>query len=147
MTREPYSYRTDPTVPPFDDSRPLFVFDQVCVLCSGGASFMMRHDHAKRIAFTPAQGEIGQALYRHYGVAMDETYLFLANGRAATMSEGYFFMARELQGWWRLARVLRVVPRILRDAVYRLVARNRYRWFGRTESCALLTVDQRARLL
>ncbi len=147
MTHEPYSYRADAAVPDFDDSRPLFVFDQVCVLCSGGASFIMRHDRDGKIAFTPAQGAIGQALYRHYRMAMDDSYLFLSNGRATTLSSGYFVVARELGGLWRLAAVGRIVPRFIRDAVYRLVARNRYRWFGKTEACALLTDEQRARLL
>lgn len=147
MTRAPYSYRGDPAVPGFDDSHPLFVFDNVCVLCSSGASFLMRHDRTQRIAFTSAQGPIGQALYRHYGLEMDETYLLLANGRAQTLSAGYFALAEELGGRWRLARVGRVVPRVLLDAVYRLVARNRYHWFGKTEACALLSDEQRARLL
>lgn len=147
MMREPYSYRGDPAVPPFDDRRPLFVFDNICVLCSGGASFLMRHDREGRIAFTPAQGPIGQALYRHYGLEMDETYLFLASGTARSRSDGYFELAEELGGWWRLMLIFRLVPRFVRDAVYRVVARNRYRWFGRTQACALLTADQRARLL
>lgn len=147
MKREPYSYRSDPSVPAFDDSRPLFVFDDVCVLCSSGAAWLMRHDRARKIAFTSAQGDIGQALYRHCGLEMDATYLFLANGRASTMSAGYFALARELGGWWRLAQIGRIVPRFLADALYGLIARNRYRWFGRTEACALLTDDQRARLL
>lgn len=147
MNHDPYSYRSDLSVPTFDDSRPLFVFDQICVLCSGGASFVMRHDRACAIAFTPAQGDLGQALYRHYGLAMDETYLFLDDGYATTMSDGYFALARKLGGWWRLAAVFRLVPRSVRDAAYRLIARNRYRWFGRTNACALLTPEQRARLL
>ena len=142
-----YSYRQDPAVPVFDDSRPLFVFDGTCVLCSGGASWIMRRDRRNRIAFAPAEGELGQALYRHYGMAVDDTYLFLARGHAYGMSEGYFRVARELGGIWRVAALLRLVPRPLRDAAYRLVARNRYRWFGRAGSCELLTTEQRARLL
>ncbi len=145
--KPPYSYRSDPQVPRFDDSRPLFVFDGTCVLCSGGAAWVMRHDRAGRIAFTPAQGAIGQALYRHYGLAIDDTYLFLAGGRAHGLSEGYFQVARVLGGVWRAAALLRLVPRPLRDALYRLVARNRYRWFGRVEACTLLTPAQLARLL
>ena len=142
-----YSYRADPQVPSFDDSQPLFVFDGICVLCSGGASWIMRHDSAARIVFTPAQGPLGQALYRHYGLALDDTYLFLADGRAYGLSEGYFQVARVLGGAWRLVAVLRLIPRTLRDAVYRVVARNRYRWFGTAEHCALLTPEQRTRLL
>ena len=147
MTGQAYSYRDDPQVPDFDDSRPLFVFDNVCVLCSGGARFIMQHDRKERIALTSAQGELGSALYRHYGLRMDDSYLFLADGQAYEMSEGYFQLARRLGGVWRLAGVSRIVPGPLRDAIYRLVACNRYRWFGKTEACALLTPDQRARLL
>lgn len=144
---DPYSYRADPAVPDFDDSRPLFVFDEVCVLCSGGASWVMRHDRQGRIAFTSAQGPVGAALYRHYAMEMDESYLFLCRGRAYAMSEGYFQLARELSGVWRLVAALRIVPRPLRDWVYARVAKNRYRWFGKTEACALLSEDQRARLI
>ena len=144
---DPYSYRGDPTVPPFDDSRPLFVFDGTCVLCSGGASWVMRRDRGARIAFTPAQGPIGQALYRHYGLALDDTYLFLIEGRAYGLSEGYFRVAGVLGGPWRAAVLLRLIPRWLRDAIYRVVARNRYRWFGKAEACSLLTPEQRNRLL
>ena len=147
MSQRAYSYRDDPQVPAFDDSRPLFVFDNVCVLCSGGASFLMRHDRRKAIAFTSAQGPVGSALYRHYGLELDDSYLFLLDGRAYDMSEGYFRLAHALGGMWRLAALARIVPRPLRDAIYRMVARNRYRWFGKTEACALLTDDQRARLL
>tara|TARA_B100000749_G_scaffold271585_1_gene252577 strand:+ start:222 stop:488 length:267 start_codon:yes stop_codon:yes gene_type:complete len=83
-----YSYRDDPAVPGVDDTRPLIVFDNVCVLCSGGAGWLMRHDRRGRI-----------------------------------------------------------VPRALRDAAYRLIARNRYKWFGNTQACALLTEEQRSRLI
>ena len=147
MSGQPYSYRSDPNVPDFDDSQPLFVFDQVCVLCSSGASFIMRHDRDRKIAFTSAQGAIGSALYRHYGLALNDSYLFLADGRAFTMSDGYLELTRRLGGVWRLAWIGRMIPKQVRDGMYRLIARNRYRWFGKTEACALLTPDQRARLL
>ena len=55
LRRAPYSYRDDPAVPAFDDSTALFVFDGVCVLCSGGAAFLMRHDRHARMNFTPAR--------------------------------------------------------------------------------------------
>lgn len=145
--RKPYSYRVDPEVPAFDDSRPLFVFDEVCVLCSGGAAWLMRHDREARIAFTPATGPIGAGLYRHYGLELGNTYLLVMDGCAFGLSEGYFRLAAFLGGWWRLAAIFRAVPGPLRDWAYRLLARNRYRWFGKAEACALLTAEQRSRLL
>ena len=93
------SYHDDPAVPAFDDGRPLFVFDGVCVLCSGGASWIMRYDKITRVNFTPAQGAIGQALYAHYGVEMNESYLLIAGGRAFTASRGYLELCRVLGGW------------------------------------------------
>lgn len=139
---------TEPELPGWDDKRPLFIFDHVCVLCSGGVSFIMRHDKAGKIAFTPAQGPLGQRLCGHFGIDWNATYVFVLGGRAFTKSDGYFEVARVLGGWWRLTLVFRIVPRPLRDWFYDLVARNRYRWFGKTaEACQLLTPDQRARLV
>jgi predicted DCC family thiol-disulfide oxidoreductase YuxK len=142
-----HSYRNDPAVPAFDDGRPLFVFDGVCVLCSGGASWTMRRDTGARVAFTPAQGAIGRALYAHYGIKMDESYLLIANGRAFTASRGYLELCQVLGGWWRTLRVAAIIPKPLQDRLYALIARNRYRWFGKADYCALLTAAQRSRLL
>jgi predicted DCC family thiol-disulfide oxidoreductase YuxK len=150
MTRHsqtPFSYRDDPAVPKFGDSRPLFVFDGHCGLCSGGVRWLMRVDREGKIAFTSAQGELGGALYRHYGVEIDTTYLLIDRGEAYGMSGGYFRLLPYLGGAWHLFRVFGVFPEPLRDWFYRLVARNRYRWFGRYEHCELLTPDQRTRIL
>ena len=100
-----YSYRTDPDVPKFDDSKALFVFDGICVLCSGGAAWIMRHDRNAKVNFSSAQSPLGQALYRHYGTNIDESYLFIAEGRAFTASAGYLSLCTTLGGWWRLLRL------------------------------------------
>jgi len=142
-----YSYRQDPAVPAFDDSRTLFVFDGVCVLSSGGASWLMRHDKKALVNFTPAQEPLGQALYRHYGIVMDDSYLLIAGGRAYTATRGYIELCRILGGGWHVFRIAVVLPERFRDWAYALIARNRYRWFGKTAYCGLLTQDQRSRLL
>ncbi|MCH8616402.1 thiol-disulfide oxidoreductase DCC family protein [Sphingomonas sp. SM33] len=142
-----YDYRSDPDVPDFDDGRALFLFDGVCVLCSSGSSFLMRHDNKARIAFASAQSAVGRALYAHYGMPIDESYLLIVDGRGWTKSDGYFRLFHELGGPWRLLNGFRVMPRGLRDWVYDLVARNRYRWFGKSEYCELLTPEQRKQLL
>ena len=143
----PFSWRTDPAVPAFDDSAPLFVFDGVCVLCSSGSAFIMRHDENGRINMASAQSPLGEALYRHFGLALDDSYLFLAGGRAFTKSAGYLQLFAALGGWWRVLRAAGVFPEGLRDWLYDQIAANRYRWFGKTEHCALLTPEERSRLL
>jgi len=147
VAKRRFSYREDLEVPTFDDSRALFIFDGVCVLCSGGASAIMRRDSKASINFTPAQGALGRALYAHYGVAMDESYLLIVDGRAYTASRGYIEMCRILGGWWRIFLVAAVLPEPARDWFYALIARNRYRWFGKADYCMLLTEEQRRRLL
>lgn len=143
----PFSYRLDPAVPAFDDGKALFVFDGVCVLCSGGASWLMRHDRKGCISFTSAQSPLGSALYVHYGLNMDETYLLIHNGKAFTASSGYIRLCAILGGGWHLLRLGAAIPERWRDAAYALIARNRYQWFGRAEYCQLLTEEERERLL
>lgn len=146
LAGKPWSWRDDPAVPDFGE-RPLFVFDGVCVLCSGGAAFIMRHDRDSRVDMASAQCALGSALYRHYGLAMDDTYLFLRDGRAFTKSAGYLELFPVLGGWWRLLRAMQVLPETFRDWLYDRVAANRYRWFGKADYCALLTGEQRTRLI
>jgi predicted DCC family thiol-disulfide oxidoreductase YuxK len=143
----PFSYRQDPRVPPFPDDRPLFVFDGVCVLCSSGAAWLMRHDKKRRFRYTSAQSVLGQSLYQHYGAALDETYLLLDGGRVLEKSDGYLRMAAILGGWCSLGRVFRLMPRAMRDALYDILARHRYRWFGKTDSCRLIPEELRRSLL
>jgi predicted DCC family thiol-disulfide oxidoreductase YuxK len=143
---EPFSYRRDPEVPRFPDDKPLFVFDGYCVLCSSGASWLMRHGR-ERVRFASVQSPLGAALFHHYDMDPDQTYLLISDGSAVGESTGYLRLCRVLGGPWRLLLVFALVPRAVRDWAYRIVARNRYRWFGRVDQCALLTEDQRAQLL
>ena len=141
------SYREDANVRAFDDDRPLFLFDGICVLCSSGVGFLMRHDRLGRIRFASAQSKLGTALYAHYGMPIDESYLLIADGQGFTKSDGYFRLLKELGGAWPLLHVLRLIPRFLRDWIYDRVAANRYKWFGKTAYCTLLTPQQRTRLI
>jgi predicted DCC family thiol-disulfide oxidoreductase YuxK len=146
--RAAYSYRADPAVPDFADDRPLFVFDGVCVLCSSGVRWLVHHDRASRFRFATAQSPLGAALYAHYGVAMDDTYLLLDQGRVYGKSDGYLRVAAILGGFGHvLAGVARLIPRALRDAAYDIIARHRYRWFGKTDYCALIPPELKERLL
>ena len=146
LPREPFSYRRDADVPEFPDDKPLFVFDGYCVLCSTGASWLMRHGRG-RVRFASAQSPLGAALFRHYAADPDKTYLLISNGDAAGESTGYLRLCRLLGGRWRLLLVFGLIPRPVRDWAYRIIARNRYRWFGKVEQCAILSEDERGQLL
>jgi len=147
--RKPYSYRADPAVPDFADDRPVIVFDGHCVFCSGWAGFVLRHDRAGRYKLLRAQSGLGAALYRHYGLdPVDyQTNILLADGGIWLKSEGSIRMAEGLGLPWSLVGVLRLMPRRLRDALYELVARNRFRIAGRREACYLPPPDFAERFL
>ncbi len=128
---------------------PLIVFDGECVLCSTQAQFVLRHDHNRRFRLTTAQGEIGRALYERLGLPTDvyHTMLLIADDRALMHSDAVLGIAHRL-GWpWRVATMVRIVPRALRDRLYRIVANNRYRWFGRHDVCWRPAPDVMDRIL
>lgn len=125
-----------PTLPP---TAALIVFDNVCVLCSGFVQWVMAHDRKRRFWFTPAQGPIGQALYRDLGLdpVRFETNLVVVDGIVYGKLEAFVKVAIQLGGVWRAAAVLRILPAPLRDWLYDAIAQNRYRLFGRRETCWL----------
>jgi hypothetical protein len=90
----PYSYRQNPAVPAFPDDKPVFVFDGVCVLCSGGAGWLMRHDRGRHFRLATAQSRLGAALYAHYLIDGNETYLLVSGGLPYTKSDGYLQMCQ-----------------------------------------------------
>ena len=136
-----------PEAPILRRQRPLFVFDGVCVLCSTGAAFLMRHDREARVEFASAQSELGRAIYEKLSKPIDGSYVLIDSAGWHTKSDGYFQLAEILGGWWRLAGLFRLVPRPIRDWLYDRVAANRYRWFGKAEYCARLSEAQRRRLI
>ena len=135
--RQPYSYRQDNSVAAFPDDRPIIVFDGLCALCSGWVQFVLRHDTSAQFRFLPAQSTLGHALYVHYGLDPEnyETNILIADGVATIKSEGTIAMFERLGLPWSLMRVLRMLPLLVRDRGYELIARNRLAWFGKRETC------------
>jgi len=143
----PYSYRNDPAVPEFPDDKPLFIFDGVCVLCSTSARWLMRYDKNDTFRFMPAQSTTGLSIYKHYGIAMNDTYLLLDEGILYRKSDGYLHICSLLGGWWRILLVFHLIPAVVRDTIYDIVARNRYKWFGKTGFCELIPENLKTKLL
>jgi predicted DCC family thiol-disulfide oxidoreductase YuxK len=129
------------------------LFDGVCNLCNGFVQFIIRHDPEGRFRFAALQSEAGQRLLAAQGMAPaalaaePESVLLLSGGRLYSHSTAVLHIARRLGGIWQLAALGWVLPRAWRDALYRFIARHRYRWFGREESCMLPTPALKARFL
>ena len=148
--RAPFSYRTDPTVPDFDDTAPLVVFDGFCVLCSAGVRFMLARDPAGLSRFIAIQTPLATALYRHYGLdaARFDTFMVLTNGVPYLQWAGMLAAARTMPAPWRwLGNAGRIVPGFLGNPVYDLVQRNRFRWFGKRDACLMPDERTKRRLI
>jgi predicted DCC family thiol-disulfide oxidoreductase YuxK len=144
---DPYSYRNDPAVPPFDDSQPLIIFD---VLCSSGVQFMLRRDPKGSSRFAAIQDPVPQALYRYYGLnaARFDTFMVLSDGVPHVKWQGVLAAARTMPAPWRwLAALGRLIPNVIGDRIYDWVQRNRIGWFGAHDVCFLPDATHRVRLL
>jgi predicted DCC family thiol-disulfide oxidoreductase YuxK len=135
----PYSYRDDPSVPPFPDDKAVIVFDGHCAMCSGWARTVLRCDRVGRYRLLPAQTPLGRALYVHYGLDSDryETNILIEQGRAYVKADSSIRMAEGLGFPFNLAKALRLLPRAAADRVYEFIARNRFRVFGRNDRCMM----------
>lgn len=130
-------------------SRQIVVFDAMCVLCSGNAQFILKHDKKHRFDLASMQGEVGAGIYRRYGIDPNdpETMVVLDGEELYRDSDAVIAIAEGL-GWpWKAAAALRVTPKAWRNAAYAVLARNRYRWFGRRETCWLPDPAMKDRVL
>ena len=125
------------------------LFDGVCNLCNGAVDFIIRHDAKGRIMFASLQSETGQQLLEHYRLPKDEfeSMVLLKQGKLYQKSNAALAIAGELSGAWPLLSNFSVLPVSLRDAMYNFLARNRYRFFGKKETCRLPTPEERSRFL
>jgi len=131
-----------------DIRKDVIVFDGDCVLCSRMAARVNRHDPKGVFHLTDMNAPAGRALAQRFGVNPDdpETVIVIRNGRALFKTDAAFAIARILPGWRWFAWV-GLLPRWLRDPPYDIIARNRYRWFGKKTACALADPSLRARLV
>ncbi len=125
------------------------VFDGGCALCNRWVRFLLRFDRKGRYRFAAMQGQQGSAMLRAHGLDPQDPMSFLLLDAQGTWTDtdAILRVLAGLGGGWRLSGVLKVLPRGLRDAAYRALARNRYRWFGRHDACHLPAPEQAARFL
>ncbi len=125
------------------------LFDGICHLCNGSVRFIVKRDPQGKIKFAPIQSPLGSALYAQHGLdpTAPSAMLFITPRGAFQASEAALEIARTLGGMWKFALVFKLLPRALRDAAYYIIARNRYRWFGKDESCMMPTKELSDRLV
>ena len=128
---------------------PVILFDGVCNFCAWSVRFVIARDPRGLFRFASLQSETGRLLLREHGLdekAMD-SFVLVEGSSAWRESEAALRVCKYLRVPWRFLAVFLVLPRFLRDPVYRLIARNRYRWFGKSDTCLVPSPELRSRFL
>lgn len=127
----------------------ILLFDGVCNLCNGTVQLLLRIDSRKKLRFAALQSETGQKIlagFQYAGPPL-QTVIFCCRGKLFTHSNAILEVCRVIGLPWSMMYIFKLIPQPVRDAVYRWVARNRYRWFGRKETCWVPTPSLKQRFL
>ncbi len=127
----------------------LVLFDGVCNLCNHSVQFIIRHDPAEKFTFASLQSSFAQAILARHSMTHQpfDSVVLCKNEQLYTKSEAALFIAAELTGGWKYMRFLRFVPLKWRDWIYDQIARRRYRFFGKKDSCMLPSPELKRRFL
>ncbi|MBS1731015.1 MAG: thiol-disulfide oxidoreductase DCC family protein [Bacteroidetes bacterium] len=124
---------------------PIIFFDGVCNLCNASVQFVIRHDKRRQFRFASLQSKLGmQFLQDHHLPREDfDTFILYKNSKIYTKSSGALQCAKHLAAPWSWLYIFIIIPKFIRDFIYTLIAKNRYRWFGKKDSCWLPTLELR----
>lgn len=135
------------------DAEPtIILFDGHCNLCNRIVRFVVKRDMRAHFRFASLQSDAAHRICASAGYALPavrdpDTIVVIRDGRALERSDAALAIAAGLRFPWPLLGVFRAIPRGVRDRLYRVVARNRYRWFGRSDTCMIPTPELRARFI
>lgn len=122
---------------------PMVLFDGVCNLCNGTVDFILKSDRKKQFRFAALQSEAGEAIIKKFSIPDEiDSVVFIHKGKVFYESDAALEITRLLPAPWKWAVVFKIVPLSWRNAVYKWIARNRYRWFGKKESCRIPTPEE-----
>jgi predicted DCC family thiol-disulfide oxidoreductase YuxK len=132
-----------------DPVKPVILFDGVCNLCNGAVLFVIRNDKKALFTFAALQSPFGQSQLKQFSLSsVDLTTILLLKDRAIFQkSSAALEIARQLDGLWPAFYFFKIVPYFIRDRVYDLIAKNRYRWFGKQDACMIPTPELKTRFV
>ncbi|MGX5819152.1 thiol-disulfide oxidoreductase DCC family protein [Chitinophaga lutea] len=132
-----------------NDPHAIILFDGICNFCNGAVNYVIRADKHDRFRFAPLQSDAGRALLVQYGLSPDkiDSFVLVIDGRTYEQSDAVLKAASLMPFPARMLNWFRWLPRSFRDAVYRWIARNRYKWFGKKDACMVPTPEMRRKFL
>lgn len=126
----------------------IILFDGVCNFCNGSVQFILKNDPVGHFRFASLQSDVGKKLLKQHGIINDiNSFVLIEDNKYYVKSSAALRICRNLEGPWKFLYFFRFVPRPFRNFFYDLIAKNRYKWFGKTESCMLPSPEVRNRFL
>ena len=121
------------------NTKPVLYYDAHCKLCNTWLNILRRIDKNNGINFSALQSKAGKILFEKYKFDYQntDTVIFEKDSKIFVRSEAVIECISCINGFWNIVKVLRIIPLKIRDSVYDTIARNRYKWFGRTNSCEI----------
>lgn len=131
------------------DNQPVILFDGICNLCNRSVQFVLRHDKKKQFLFSSLQSTTGNEYLKKFNLPENDfnSFILVEGPNYTTQSTAALRVLKLLGNKWALLYAFIIVPKFIRDVVYRFIAKNRYRWFGKRESCWLPTPGLKNRFL
>ncbi len=127
----------------------IVLFDGVCNFCNFWVNFLLDRDKKDKFRFTALQSEKGSELLRKFNLSTEDfdTFVFIDGDKVYVRSTAALIVAKNLPGLWKALYVFIIIPKSIRDFLYNLVAKNRYKLFGKTEACRIPTAKERSKFL
>ena len=127
----------------------ILLFDGVCNLCNRSVQFIIKRDPKNYFRFAALQSEQGQLLLEQHGIPPDviDTIVLVENSKTYTQSTAALRIARKLNRLWFLLYIFIIIPPFIRNPIYRFISRNRYKWFGKKDSCMMPDPELKSRFL
>jgi predicted DCC family thiol-disulfide oxidoreductase YuxK len=131
------------------NDQPIILFDGVCNLCNSSVQFVISHDPQGRFLFASLQSNAGQQLLKKFNLSSDNfnSFVLLQNDAVYTQSTAALKVAKQLKSGWKLLYGFIIVPPFMRNAVYKWISNNRYKWFGKLNECMIPTPDLQSRFI
>lgn len=128
------------------NNKPVILFDGVCNLCNGSVQFILKRDKENKYQFASLQSGFGQKILNQFNLPADNfnSFILFQDGKIFTRSTAALKIFSQLKGW-KWVQIFRIVPEFLQNAVYNVIATNRYKWFGKKDECWLPTPELKGR--
>ena len=128
--------------------KPVILFDGVCNLCNKSVQFVIRRDPQGKFNYASLQSEFGQNLLKQFNLPQDtfDSFVLYQDKQIYTRSTGALKMLTQLQGW-KWTKILYIIPRFIRDGIYNIISKYRYRWFGKRDECMIPTKELQTRFI